>query len=992
MLERGMIPPTINQRKRNPKIKFDEWHLDIPTTLRPWPVDGLRRISANSFGFGGTNAHAIIDDAYHYLKARGLQGNHYTSVPGDTACHLNSGVPKSLLNGHANRLTKDISTVNGLVDHQRPRLFVLSAQDKEGLKRVQLSLAPFLESKVTELEDHTEAAQTYLRNLAYTLSRRRSQLQWKTFSIASSLRQLSQQLNDEEANAVVHRSTRQPRIGFVFTGQGAQWPRMGLELMRYSPFTESVHAADEYLRIECHCSWSLIRELEKGKSSSQLHLAAYSQTLCTVLQVALVDLLKFWGLTPSAVVGHSSGEIGAAYCLGALSREDAWKIAYYRGILSSNMKTAAPELDGAMMAVGISPQQAEKWISQVKKGEIVIACINSPSSVTISGDAAGIDELLDMLKAEGIFARRLQVDTAYHSPHMQVIAQEYFEALADIEPKSPAGSCKMHSSVIGSLIEPNDLGATNWVRNLTSPVQFSAAVHDMIRPLQNGKRLDENALDVLVEVGPHPALQGPAIQTLKEYGITNVPYYSAIVRNQDAVHTALELVGLLCGHGAQLNILRVNDDVECRPRLLVDLPLYPWNHLQRYWAESRIGKEYRLRKQPCLSLLGAPTPSLAQGEHVWRKFIRLSEERWISDHKIQSSVVYPGAGFVAMALEAAHQIADPNQRIADFRLRNVQFLTAAVISEESDLEILLQLRPHTAGAPDNASTWMDFNVMSSPDGQTLQRNCTGLLIVDYEPEEGSDASHEKALESESFQKQCLEAAQLCTNQVSLAQFYEDLTAVGLVLGPTFTNMTDIRNTDGKAFCVVEVADTPMHVIEALQHRPHIIHPGTLDAIFQMAFAAVHGGKHHLGRVMVPRAVDEIVISANAPFQPGVRLSGYATAEKHGFKDLTSDILMLDEETARPVVNIVNFICTPVGGASSDSTNDATKKICSKLTWKPAIQLLSADEKSYVIERQAAKCGVGNNELNELYSNSEGVKAILNKLFEVRLLSLLSVRV
>lgn len=182
----------------------------------------------------------------------------------------------------------------------------------------------------------------------------------------------------------------------------------------------------------------------KGKSSSRLHLAEFSQTLCTVLQIAIVDLLRTWKLAPVAVAGHSSGEI-AAYCLGALTREDAWRAAHYRGVVSTALKNIAPDISGSMMAVGGSPEQAQMWISQAKKGDIVIACINSPSSVTLSGETAGIDEMTAKFAEMEVFARKLKVDTAYHSPHMQIVAQDYFEYIGDIKTRSQTGECRMQS-------------------------------------------------------------------------------------------------------------------------------------------------------------------------------------------------------------------------------------------------------------------------------------------------------------------------------------------------------------------------------------------------------------------------------------------------------------------------------------------------------------------------------------------------------------------
>ena len=1008
ILEHGIIPPTIHHQKGNPKIKFREWNLKVPITLTPWPTDGLRRISVNSFGYGGTNAHAVLDDAYHYLVSRGLEGSHYTQITpaeiyqsnhnaNSVAGDILNGALKDLSNEYHNGLSNDHSNgllnghlknplngvsigspngshsaslggamespsnMNGEWGLQRSRLFTLSAQDKEGLKRVKQPIAEFLDDRSLKLKTQIHESHKFLADLAFTLSKR-TELQWRTFEIATSIDQLASSLANEETGAIIHRSTKQPRIGFVFTGQGAQWPKMGMELMAYPAFRRNVEAADRHLRSHCGCSWSVVDELKKTKASSQLHMAAYSQALCTVLQVALVDMLKTWNISPVAVVGHSSGEIGAAYCLGALTKEDAWEVAFYRGVLSSGMRMTAPDLEGSMMAVGASPEKAQEWISNVKKGEVIVACVNSPTSVTLSGDTAGIEELLETLTTNGVFARKLQVDTAYHSPHMEVVAQEYFELLAGIRTRTPTTKCTMHSSVTGRQIKADELGATNWIRNLTSPVQFAAAVYDMMRPMYEGVHTDENALDVLIEIGPHSALQGPATQTLKAHGISNIPYYSVVKRNEDAVQTSLSLAGSVFAHGGDINISEVNNDageVEIvKLQLLVDLPMYPWNHTQKYWTESRIVRDYRLRKQPNLGLIGAPSPCFSQGEHTWRKFIKLSEESWIADHRIQASIVYPGAGFLTMALEAAYQIADPNQRVASFRLRDVQLVAAAVIQEDTPLECIVHLRPHFSGTRDSASTWTEFIVTSSPQGQTLQRNCSGLLVIEYELPKESTTSQERALEFESLQAQYVEAAQLCRNHISPSAFYKNLDNIGLAYGPTFTNLTEIRSVDGHSFCAVDIPSTKMDIIEGLQQRPHIVHPGTLDAVFHLAFAAVNGGDTELVQPMVPRAIDEVVISAEIPFTPGYRLSGFSNAARHGFKEFKADIFMMAEEAARPVVEIRGFTCMEIGGSSSANDDTAARRICSKLTWKPALSILTRQEREDLINNRSQNSDTG----------------------------------
>ena len=943
ILETGLIPPSIHFQTGNPNIKFDEWKIQIPTELTAWPTNGKRRISTNSFGYGGTNAHAILDDAYHYLHERGLSAPHHTTVVS----------PEHVINEQVSVMT------NGDVFHERsgPRLFVWSAQDRDGLDRVKILLATYLEAEAAawkgEKEDvEGEEVEALMSELAYTLSERRSRLQWKTYAIASSPEELSMALNDHESTTLVAQSSRGPRLGFVFTGQGAQWPRMGTELLAYKTFNESVRAAETYLQEECGCSWSPVDELQKGKSTSQLHLAEYSQTLCTVLQVALVDLLRTWNIVPNAVVGHSSGEIAAAYAMGALARRDAWKVAYYRGLLSSEMKAGAPDMDGSMMAAGLSREKAEEWISRVTKGEVVVACINSPSSVTISGDTSGIDQLLGLLKEENIFARKLQVDTAYHSPHMQIVAQDYYDLLADVVPLDASSACTMHSSVTGSVIDAQQLGTVNWVRNLTSPVQFSAAIYDLLRPLHGGKREVENAVDVLVEVGPHSALQGPSTQTLNANSIMNIPYHSVLARNQSAIESAMNLAGVLFAKGYKVNVLEVNADGDRHfNRPLVDLPTYPWNHSQRFWHESRVEKEYLSREKPKHSLLGAPSASFGEKEKLWRSFIRLSEEPWIADHKIQGAILYPAAGYLAMAIEAAAQTADQSRRVATYKLRDIQLTSAAVITEEIDLECVVQLRPHVDGTRNSSSTWTEFMVTTSPDGKTLVKNCFGLLLIEYEPADGSEANREKNLELQALRSQYLEAKDSCQNRLDPTNFYTDLASMGLQYGPAFANVCDIRNRNGQSRALVQIPDVPSGSDEGNQ-RPHIIHPGTLDAVFHLAFAAVKGSKDKPFTAMVPKSIDEVTISPEVPFTPRTKLPGFANACRHGLRELKADIVMLDDKEGIPMINIEGFLCAEVAGATSNTTTTESSvgSIASKLTWKPAVALLSHKELGEALER------------------------------------------
>ncbi|KAJ0163303.1 Lovastatin diketide synthase LovF [Colletotrichum tanaceti] len=433
VLEKGMIPPNIHLKTPNPKIPFDDWNLAVPTALTVFPPnkshEGLRRISVNSFGYGGTNAHAILDDAASYLNSRAItDGLHFTST-------VRVRRDREHLLAYA-QTTGEAANSGCAGEPRRPqaRLYPITSQDRNGLARAKKALSDFLKSS-SSLSSWTQEQQAdFLGSVAYTLSEKRSHFQWKTYVVASSssVAEVAETMNKKDAAVPETLSSRTPRLGFVFTGQGAQWPGMGMALSEaYPVFRESIEAADAYLRDQLGCRWSAVRELgEPDKTRSNIGAAEYSQPLCTILQVALVDLLKSWNISPDAVTGHSSGEIAAAYCMGALSRESAWEVAFFRGTLSTALAASSPDLVGGMMALGLGREAATAMITRAGVGsQACVACVNSPSSVTISGDLSGVEKLRAVAEEEGVFSRMLHVDTAYHSFHMQMVAQDYMEAI-----------------------------------------------------------------------------------------------------------------------------------------------------------------------------------------------------------------------------------------------------------------------------------------------------------------------------------------------------------------------------------------------------------------------------------------------------------------------------------------------------------------------------------------------------------------------------------
>ena len=344
---------------------------------------------------------------------------------------------------------------------------------------------------------------------------------------------------------------------------------MGLELLERPAFKKSVTKSAEILK-SLGCDWDPVEELAKGKDQSRLGIPAISQPICTVLQVALVDELDEWGIKPSKVVGHSSGEIAAAYAIGALSHHNAIAVAYFRGKASAGLK----HLKGGMMAVGSSPEEAGNLLLKTKLngGAVSVACVNSPKSITLSGDIAALEELRVILEEQGVFARRLKVDVAYHSTHMNSAVGEYHSSIADIEPKEPRkGQPIMVSSVTTSEVDAELLGPYYWIRNLVSPVLFSDAVKELVTPSDGDGK---NTVDLLIELGPHSALRGPVEQTLSHHGIKDVSCNSVLTRGENSLDCVLKLVSDMFLRGVPLVMQKANGDSHCR--LLTHLPPYPW--------------------------------------------------------------------------------------------------------------------------------------------------------------------------------------------------------------------------------------------------------------------------------------------------------------------------------------------------------------------------------------------------------------------------------
>lgn len=372
---------------------------------------------------------------------------------------------------------------------------------------------PEIGEKTKKYHKYLETHPQHLESMLYTLAWRRERLKLCSYCIVDG------QDIGEAATPVSSKSINQ--IAFVFTGHGTEWVGMGREMIKGNEhFAASIQHMDDVLRaIEHPPAWNLKDLLLSNKADKDLFLSTdISQPAATAIQIAYVDTLAAWGLTPAAIIGHSSGEFAAAYAAGALNSQEAIIASYYRGYACAQNK-----LSGGMVAVRMSREEIEPYLQP----GVVLACDNSNASVTISGDLIGLEKIIEQIKQQRqILVRQLPVPMAYHSSHMSTVAELYRSLIAHhLSPKAP--NVPWYSAVYGRQVRGAKIaGPQYFIHNMERPALFRTAALQLIEDL------GENI--VHLEIGPHSALSGPLRQIYQESGLTP-PYVAVAERGKDAV-------------------------------------------------------------------------------------------------------------------------------------------------------------------------------------------------------------------------------------------------------------------------------------------------------------------------------------------------------------------------------------------------------------------------------------------------------------------------
>lgn len=734
-----------------------------------------------------------------------------------------------------------------------PRVFFISAASEKSCKNMCRRLARYLVVR----HRRSSNPDAVLGQLAYTLDKQTKQ-PFRLAIVTSTLDDLVKKLAAAALSAVSRREKAgTSRIAFVFSGQGAQYAEMGRELLRCHPaFMRSLERARQLL-VRLGCQWDLLSELCRPKAESRINNPAVSQPASTAVQLALVDLLVEFGVVPDAVVGHSSGEIAAAYATGAISFEDAMTASYFRGQLTGELISGRLDSPGAMLAVGAGPDDIEAHIASIgsEHGQMGIACHNSPSSVTVSGDEPAIDQLKAILDTEGTFNRKLMTNgAAYHSHQMRLIEDEYAGILKPLKYDGLSSSVRMFSSVTGKEVDEGiKLDGRYWAQNLISPVLFSQGLQELCEQEYRGQ-----PINTIVEVGPHSQLGGPVNQILKAMKKGGqVAYTSTLKRGKEADISLLECLGLLHVQTASIPLRDLNkNNGDDHAGLLVDLPPYPFDHDRTFWHETRISKDYIHRQHIPHELLGSLSQDHNPVEPRWRQFIGLKSSPWLRGHVVQGQILFPAAGFLTMAIQAAHQhfqMASPNSRVESVLFRNISIGKGLVLQEDGpDVEIQLSLRPEARTARESSSVWNEFRIFTVTDGGKWTEHCRGALQVEtavVQPQEAVPNLGNLAQ---------IEAS--CTHEATPRKFYHLSRRAGLDYQAHFENVTSFRaSRDAAVITAVEPAYDM-----AAGGVGDFLHPAVLDSALFHGLCSILFVERGFKSAFVPTFIEKLRVFKGTP--------------------------------------------------------------------------------------------------------------------------------
>lgn len=761
-MQHKKIPPHLHFKNMNQKVKLGTDLIEIPTQLVDWPVhEGLATASVNSFGFGGTNAHVVLKE-YCGPGARRLKGAH-------------------------------LSDEHEIEDQNRLRLLPFTSRDEDVL--------PIVAEKLSKaIADNGYGHR--LEEIAYTSARCREFHEYRAAAVFTTKNELLHRLEGFSKNKrdpMVPKErmlkSEERRLVWVYTGMGPQWWAMGRELYHQEPVyrnkIDEIHEAFHKL-----VDWSLKDEMLAEEKASNMAHTWLSQTANFALQAGLSALWRSYGIKPDAIVGHSTGEIAAFYEAGVYTLEEAVLVAVHRSAQQHLLANT-----GKIAAVGLPEEKILPLLTPYEK-RLSLAALNSPDSVSVSGETEALEALKKTCDERDIFFKILRVNIPFHSPLMNPIKDDLIKLLSPLAPKK--ASVPLYSTVTGNLTEGTELNNHYWWRNVREPVYFANATMNLIK----------DGYTTFLEVGPHPVLAS----SIKECAAKldkNIQVLPSIRRNENEKERLYSSLGGLFTLGFDV------DWAALYPKgTFVELPTYPFKK-DHYLAEPEFFRTIREGDNdgPLLGRIKSQHPP------IWENRLGLEKNPFLEDHNIQGSTVFPAAGYVEMVYTAARSLYGE----VSLSIHGMNIQRALFLNHEQDTTVQLQLNP-------DHGTW---KMISLGDTKEITHHASGEF-----------RARQKRVIAPSVDLEALKKSM--KEGPTKKTIYEELSRYGYNYGPAFQGLKKLWFGEGKTLAMIELPEA------ADKETDFYIHPSLLDTSFQ---TVVLGEINNLkdGAIRLPTLIESLLV-------------------------------------------------------------------------------------------------------------------------------------
>ncbi|MFB8198768.1 non-ribosomal peptide synthetase/type I polyketide synthase [Kitasatospora purpeofusca] len=859
-LKHRTVPPHINLERLNPAIDPAALPYEIPTEVTPWPEhEGPARAGVNSFGFGGTNAHVLLEAAPEpspvSVPAPAGAADDATSTDDAT------GAADADADADADAIADAGRTATGPAAG-RPRWTVLPLTAREA------AALPELAAGVqAELAGVRGGSPAHPADLGHTLAHRRQHHDARLSVVYDAREHAARASLDEALTAHLRgephprvltghrREARHRRLAWVFTGMGPQWWAMGRRLLATEPvYREAVEACAEHLAELA--GWSLIDELTADEAASRMAETWLAQPANFAVQTGLAALWRSRGVRPDAIVGHSTGEVAAFYEAGVYDLADAVKVVFHRSRLQQQLAGT-----GGMLAVSLTEAEALRRIRPYG-GAVSVAAVNSPTALTLAGDAPALAELAAALTAEQVFARPLTVEVPYHSARMDLIKDELLESLADI--KARPAQTPLYLTGREGTARGTELDAGYWWHNVRDSVRFRQAV----------ERLADDGYGLFLEIGPHPVLGRSIQETVEAHpGTADRPEprtLPSIRRQEDEQATFTASLAALHNLGVE-----VDWSVLQPAGRIVPLPRYPFRR-DRHWVEPRAVAEVRqgLVDHP---LLGRRLPG---AEPAWEARLDAEALPYLEDHRIQGDVVFPAAGYLEMAVQAVRALTGGT----DAALADVELRKALLLPDDESRAVRLTLCAEQG----------TFTVAT---GEGRERTVHAVGTV----RPGQRRRPGRPLDVEAVRGRAL-------RRLAGPDCYAGLAALGYHYGPAFQGIEEVWIGPGEALARIR---PPAPV--AGQGERHQVHPVVMDAFFQTLLTPqlLADRPADARGIRLPVAIGEVRLDAVGDRPLWV----HATVTRDAGAELLGDLAVYEEQGA-PLGGVTGFRAADVERAAT----------------------------------------------------------------------------